>query len=243
MDFKNKYAILISVFIVFLVSLIVWVGVDVNNKIKKGENTISVSATGEVYAKPDVALTSFSVVTEAKTVSEAVAENTEKMNAVIDLIKEQGIEAQDLKTIAFNIYPRYDWQEKGGKRVLRGYEAYQTLRVKIRNMEKIGVILQGATNQGANQVGDLQFTIDEPDKLQEQARAQAIEKARAKAKELAWQLGVRLGKVVQFSEGGVFPAFYMAEEMKAGIGGGGEPQIETGENKISVTVTITYEIN
>ena len=251
MNIKNKHAILTSVFIVFLVALIVWIGVDVSNKIKKGENTISVTATGEVYAAPDLALTSFSVVTEAKTVIEALTENTAKMNAVIAFVKSEEVDDKDIKTTGFNIYPRYEWQEKNtcwppcpnGKRVLVGYEVSQTLQVKIRDMAKIGSILQGATDKGANQVSDLQFTIDDEDGLKKQAREEAIDKAKTKAKELASQLRVRLGKVVEFSESGIFPSYYgIMEKAPMGLGGGEELQIETGENKIEVTVTITYEI-
>ena len=110
-------------------------------------------------------------------------------------------------------------------------------------MEKIGVIIQEATDAGVNQVSDLQFTIDNEDELKKQARGQAIEKAKNKAEELASQLRVNLVRITNFSESGIVPRFYALEEM-AGIGGEGEiPQIETGENKIEVTVTITYEIN
>ena len=250
MDIKNKNSILISVFIVFLVSLIVWVSFDIQNKIKETENTIIVSATGEVYASPDLALTTFSVISEAKTVAEAMSENTEKMNAIIDFIKDQGVESKDLKTTSFNIYPRYEWHEKAeippypqGQRVLVGYEVRQSLQVKMRDLAKIGDIIQGATEKGANQVNDLQFTIDNEDELKKQARDQAIEKAKTKAETLASQLEVKLGKVVEFSESGVFPRYYAMEEMAVGKGGAEAPQIETGENKIEVSVTITYEIN
>lgn len=244
MDIQNKHSIFISVVTVLLVSLIVWVGVDVNDKIKQGEDTISVTATGEVYAKPDLVLTSFSVLTEAKTVIEALSANTEKMNAIIAFIKSENVADKDIKTVGFNISPRYEWYDKGTRRVLVGYDVQQTLQVKIRDLAKIGSIIQGATDQGANQVSDLQFTIDNEDELQAQARTQAITEAKAKAKELTSQLGVSLGKVVQFSEGGISPVYYMAEATTKGIGGGGvpAPQIETGENKIAVTVYITYKI-
>jgi len=80
--------------------------------------------------------------------------------------------------------------------------------------------------------------------LKKQARAEAINKAKTKARELASQLGVRLVRITNFSESGVVPIpRYFALEEAAGMGGGEIPQIETGENKISVTVTITYEIN
>jgi uncharacterized protein YggE len=253
---KNIITALIIVAIVFLLSLTVWVNIDIQNKIRETENTITVSDSGEVYARPDLALTTFSVITEAKTVAEALSKNTEKMNTIIDSVKEQGVEEKDLKTTSFNIYPRYEYQRvepeiypyPPGKRVLVGYEVTQSLEVKIRDMTKIGDIIQGATDAGANQVGDLQFTIDKEDELKSQARAEAIKKTKAKAQELASQLGIKLIRITNFSEGISVPYYYdYALKEAIGMGGEGEavpqPQIETGENKIEVTVTITYEIN
>ena len=254
---KNKilFTGLLIILSVFLLALTVSTVVSIQNKIKEGKyigqeieakNTITVSDKGEVYARPDLAITTFSVTTEKKTVAEAMKENAEKMNAVIDFIKEQEVEDKDLKTTSFNIYPRYEWHEKTqfypqGERVLVGYEVRQSLQVKIRDMDKIGEIIQGATDAGANQVGDLQFTIDDEDEFKKQARGQAIEKAKDKAKELASQLGVKLVRITNFSESGIVPRYYALEE-SVGIGGEA-PQIEVGENKIEVNVTITYEIN
>jgi len=252
---KDILTAFLIVSFVLLVSLTVWLNIDISNKIKEGRqieavNTITVTATGEIYAKPDLALATVSVITEAKTVTEVMTENTEKMNAVIDFVKGQGVEDKDLKTISFNIYPRYEWYEKGtcippcpsGKRVLIGYEIRQSLQVKIRNMEKIGDIIEGATAAGANQIDNLQLIIDKQDELKKQAREQAIEKAKAKANELASQLGVRLFKITNFTESAIFP--YYGLEKAMGLGGDeGVPQIEIGENKIEATVNITYEIN
>ncbi|MCK4454221.1 SIMPL domain-containing protein [Candidatus Parcubacteria bacterium] len=257
---KGLLPVLLLVLVLLLTALFFSTVVDIQNKIKQGKyigqeietkNTITVFDKGEVYAKPDLALSVFSVVTEAKTVNEAMAENTEKMNAIINFMKSEGVEEKDLKTISFNIYPRYEWHRAEippypeGRRVLVGYEVRQSLQVKIRDMAKIGDIIQGATETGANQVGDLQFTIDNQDELKKQAREQAIEKAKTKAKELASQLDVNLVRITSFQETSVFPRYYGLEKM-VGIGAGEEapaPQIETGENKIEVTVTITYEIN
>ena len=258
---KNLLTGVVAVLGVFLLVLTISTAVGIQNKIKEGKyigqeieakNTITVSETGEIYAKPDLVLTTFSVVNEAKTVAEAMSENTKKMNAIIDFVKSQAVEDKDLKTISFNIYPRYEWHEKTsippvpqGKRVLVGYEVRQSLQVKIRDMAKIGQIIEGTTNAGANQVGDLRFIIDKEDELKKQARGQAIEKAKSKAKELASQLGVNLVRITNFSESGVVPRYYGLEKMVAGLGGSVEEslQIETGENKIEVTVSITYEIN
>lgn len=267
-EIKNHYPgkskkflnLFLVVLCIFLIVLTISIGVGIQNKIKAGKyigqeietkNTISVSDTGEVFAKPDLAVVSFSVVNEAVTVSEAMTENTEKMNAVIDFIKKQGIEDKDLKTTSFNIYPRYEWRRgtvclyppcPGQKRVLVGYEIRQSLKVKIRDMAKIGDIIQGAADSGANQLGDLSFIIDKQDELKKQAREQAIEKAKTKAEELASQLDVRLVRITNFSESGIAPYPYLAERGLGGTEAVPSLQIETGENEISVTVTITYEI-
>ena len=266
MDFQNGKSlkfILGVVAVLFLITLIVWFGVDVANKLKEGKyigrdiealSTITVSGKGEVYAKPDLALVNFSVVIEKKTVAEAISENTKKMNAVIDSLKKQGVEDKDLKTTGFNIYPRYEHRRveeieiypyPPGKRVLVGYETTQSLEVKIRDMAKIGDIIQAATDAGANQVGDLEFTIDKQDELKAQARKEAIEKAKTKAKEMASQLGVKLVRITNFKEAGGAPIIspYPLMERAEGLGGAEAPQIETGENKIEVTVSITYEID
>jgi uncharacterized protein YggE len=259
---KISKIIFLAIFVLFLISLIVWFGVGTMNKLKEGryigqeietKNTITVSGTGEIYTKPDLSIVDFSAVTDKKTVAEAITENTKAMNGVIDSIKKQGVADKDLKTTSFTIYPRYEWQKEitcliypcpESKRVLVGYEITQTLEVKIRDMAKIGDIIQGATDAGANQAGDLQFTIEKEDEFKKQARTEAITEAKAKADELSSQLGVKLVRITNFSESGTTPVpmpLYM--EAKATGGETETPQIQTGENKISVTVSITYEIN
>jgi len=261
-NIKNKYHChLIGIFFgIFLISLIIFVAVSIPNKIREGRhidgiNKITVSGTGEVYAKPDLALINFSVISEAETVDKAILDNTEKMNAAIDFVKSMEVEEKDLKTINFNIYPRYEYRKvevetypyPPGKRVLVGYQVSQSLQVKIRELENIGKILEGVTNVGINQVGSLSFTIDEQDELKEQARGKAIENAKAKAEILASQLGIDLVKIISFSETGYVPRYYdygIAESSSMSKASSGSvPQIETGESKIEVNISIIYEIN
>lgn len=239
------------------------------------QSTVSVSGQGEVYKKPDLAVMDFSVVSEAKTVAEAMEDNTEKMNAIVDVTKSLGVEEKDLQTTEFRIYPRYDYVKSttssailrpvddeeevvevdesyyypSGKRVLSGYEVTQTLTVKIRegNMEKIGTIINEVTASGANQVGDLRFTLDDPDEAQAEAREKAIEDAKTKAQNLAGQLGVKLVRIINYSDSRYYPVSqvnYATKDMAVGMGGAAEsaPTIQTGESKITVNVNISYEI-
>lgn len=247
-------AILSLLALVLTISIAAGIPAKITNEFPGIKNiyTITVSGTSEAFAKPDLAMVNFAVVTEAKTVSDALAENTKKMNAIIDFIKSQGVEEKDLKTTNFSIYPLYEYTSKSEtliyppspeRRFLIGYEIQQSLEVKIRDMSKISSLIEGATKAGANQVGNLQFTINNEDNLKKEARQKAIEKAKIQAQEMASQLGVRLGKITNFMEtGGGMPIYFMAEK-SLGIGGGEAPQIETGENKIEITVNITYEIH
>lgn len=245
---KNILAVILAL---FLVVLIIDGIMDIKDKMDASENTIVVSDTGTVYAKPDLGMITVSVVTEAKTVAEAMAENTEKMNRLTAAVKSEGVEEKDLKTVSFHVYPRYEWYERessysSGERVLVGYEISQSLEVKIRDLAKIGSIIEAATDAGANQVSDLQLVIDNQEELKKQARQEAIDKAKAKAEELAGQLGIKLIAISSFSESGTVPYYYGLEKsMTAPVGmGGGEDslQMETGENKIEITVYITYKI-
>lgn len=230
-----------------LIVLIAYFALNIKNKLEETENILTVSETGTVYTKPDLAVASFSVLTEAATVAEATKENASKMNSVISFVKEQGAEEKDLKTTAFNIYPRYEWRDAetySGKRVLVGYEVRQSLEVKIRDLEKVGAIIEGSTSAGANEVSDLQFTVENQEDLKKQAREEAIAKAKSKAEELAKQLGVKLIKISAFSESAAVPYYATMNESALGMGGAPDvPQIETGESKIEVQVFLTYEIN
>jgi len=254
--------------LLFLI-LTIYVGILAANTFKEGKyigrqgaaiSTITVDGSGKVYASPDLATMDFSVVSEAKTVNEAMNDNSNKMNAVIEAAKKLGIAADDLQTSGFNINPHYDYVDvaaetgsaaevyyPSGQRVLSGYDITQTLTVKVRqdNMSKIGQIIQEATIAGANEVGDLRFTIDNPDDLRAEARKQAIDDAKAKAQVLADQLEVKLGKITGYNEGGYSPTYTMAyDRAAAGVTekSAPAPTIQTGQNKIESNVNITYEI-
>lgn len=257
---KNVINIFAALLLISLAAMAVFFGASAWNKIKQSKyigpepiNTISITETGEVFAKPDLAIVDLSVISESKNLDEALLDNTNKMNSIIDFVKSQGVQEKDMKTVNFSIYPVYDYIKEEisiypyppGKRVLTGYEVTQQLEVKIRDLGKAGKIIGGATEAGANEVSNLQFTIENEDGLKKEARAQATEKVKTKAKEMASQVGVNLGRITNFSENFNYPYYYGVDSLKAapsGIGGGEISQIQTGENKITVTMSITYEI-
>ena len=239
--------------------------VVINAKIKEAkyignsqrDNIISVSKTGTVYIKPDLAVVTITTTTEAKTADAAINKNNEKSSAIKELLKQQGIEEKDIKTVGYNVYPRYEYIKSedltssyvGGKRTLAGYEATESLEVKIRQMDKIGEITTGAVTAGADDVGSLSFTVENMDNVKSQARSQAIANAKTEAQTIANSLGVQLGKIVGFNESGNNPIYYN-DALKSSYGAGAialesapQASVSVGENKIEVTVNITYEIN
>jgi uncharacterized protein YggE len=208
-------------------------------------NTVTFSGQGKVLAKPDVAVIDFSIVTESATSKAAQDDNSKKSKAVTDFLASQGIDAKDIKTTGYNIYPQYDYNN--GKSTLRSYQVNQTTEVKVRDLTKTDDVLTGVVSAGANQVNQFQLTIDKPEQLQEQARQDAIKDAQAKAKVLEDQLGIRLGRIVNFTEdnGGYVPRpMYMMDSAKAvGMGGGAvAPEVSAGQNEISSNISITYQI-
>jgi len=252
----KEYKFLLAIFFVIVVCLFLVLIVSgiagFVNKIKEshyiGANTpyaqtISVQGQGKVYAKPDIAIIDMSVVTEGKNIKDVQDKNTKKMNAVIDFLKGFGIEDKDIKTINYNIYPRYNYENRIIPEII-GYEISQTLELKVRNLEKVGDILDKSVGIGINQVSSLRFWIDKDEDLKEQARKLAIDDAKEKAKKLASNLGIKLVKLVGFSEDtGYYPAPMYKEA--AGMGGGGNttPDIQTGENEIIINVSLIYEID
>ena len=166
--------------IVLAVTAIVIVSVVMALRRQEIVNQFSATASGRVFAKPDIANIMIGLKTEAKkTAAEAVKENTNKMNEVIGELKKIGVEEKDIKTTNYSLNPFYDW--KDGVQALKGYEVYQNVTVKVRDLNKIGEVIAKTTEKGANQVGGINFTIDDPEELPNEAREEAIAKAKARA--------------------------------------------------------------
>jgi hypothetical protein len=248
--FNEKFKPLILLTSLFLAVLIIFFAVKTFNEVQSGKyigqdiifsSAINVSGKGEVFVKPDIAKISISMEKEAVSVTEAQNQATESINKITSFLKESLVEDKDIKTTNYNIYPRYDWIEKIG-RVFRGYVVNQTLEIKIRKIDKTGEVLAGITQAGANQVGGVSFTIDDEEAVKREARQKAITDAKTKAEQLAKDLGVKLVRLVSFSEnGGSYPIpIYESEAL--GIGRGEAPEIPAGENIVTVNVSLTYEI-
>jgi hypothetical protein len=214
-------------------------------------NTISVQGEGEVFAVPDTATFSFSVIKEGETAESVQSDAAEIANKVIGYLKENGIEDKDIKTTSYNVYPRYEYEKRvcitfpcpQGERVLVGFEINQSILVKVRDTGKAGELLSGVGNFGVERISGLSFTIDDEDELQREARQIAVADAKEKAEALSDDLGVRIVRLVSFNDFGS-PRFAKFESVAfdSAIGGSVIPDIPVGENRITSTVDITYEI-
>ena len=231
-----------------------------NNVPQNIPHEISVSGEGRAFGKPDIALVSFAVHTQELKSQDAVNKNNEIMNRVIKAVKDLGVDDKDIQTTSYYLTPIYDYPkvllpardigsgaiypsyiDQG--RVFSGYSLDQQIAVKIRNFDNINAILDKVTSSGATNVSDLQFSIDNPEKINSEARAQAIAKAKEKLNNIVRESGLNVGKLVNVSEGYNYP------QPMYGLGGAVAkdsasvaPQIQTGQLEVHSTVTLTYMV-
>lgn len=253
----------LSVFMVsLLVSVLLIIGIVAGFMYLSGSspdeyaNTISVSGETEVVAVPDVATFTFSVTETAETVDAAQSQASRDANAALAVLKKMDVEEEDIKTTSYNVHPKYEWLPQEdcldkrhcpNERVLIGYEVSQTVRVKVRETENAGKILAGIGNKGVDSVSGLNFEVDDMEELREDARAQAIRDAKAKAKKLSRELGVSLGKIVSYTDGGndYYPEPMYGRAMMMDVAVSEKaiaPQLPVGEETSTVRVNITYEL-
>jgi uncharacterized protein YggE len=203
--------------------------------------TFSVSGEGKEIVVPNIAEIRIGVISEGSDLTMLQKENSEKLNRIINFLKEKGIDEKDIKTENYSVNPKYDYSKPPYRIV--GYTISQNLKVKFRDLSKIGEILSQAVNYGANNVYGPNFTVDDKEVYLEKAREKAIKNAKEKAEKIAKAAGFRLGKIVGIQESGpseFYPVMLKAmSEVSPEIP---QPQIQPGSQEIKVQVNITFEI-
>ena len=241
-DLSNRFfKLIVALIVIIAVFLLGQLWHQFKNLPQNFPREITVSGEGKAFAKPDIALVSLGLNTQGLKSQDVVDRNNKVMNQVIQSIKNLGVDEKDIQTTLYNLNPIYDYREKG--RVFRGYSLDQQVRVKIRNFDKISSILDKATSLGANTAGDLQFTVDDMEKVRAEARMKAILEAKQKAITLANQAGLRIERLVNISEGyGPGPIPYGGGFSGVALEKFVAPQIEPGQTELTILVTLTYRI-
>lgn len=205
---------------------------------------LSVSAQAESKRVPDVATISAGVVTQAADANAAMRQNAEQMAKVVAAIKAAGIAERDVQTSGISLSPQYKYVENQAPTII-GYQASNTVNLKVRDIAKLGKVLDTLVAQGANQVNGPNFEVDKPDEAYDEARRAALDKAQARAEMYAKTMGLKVRRVVSIAEngGGNFPR---PMPMMAMAGRAKEMAYDTavspGETTLSMTLDVVFEL-
>jgi uncharacterized protein YggE len=214
---------------------------------ERKEPVIVVSGEGDAAIAPDMAVLSLGVAETRKTARDALDVANSAMSAVIEALKKQGIAPRDLQTSGLSIQAQYAYpqNEDGTPKppVLTGYAVSNTLTVRVRDLAKVGAIIDQAVTLGVNQGGDIRFTNEDPAKTVATARAAAVRDAIEKAKTLADAAGVKVGRILEITETGnaedprPLMSARMAKQAEDAV------PVEAGENSYSINVNVTFAID
>jgi uncharacterized protein len=206
------------------------------------KRTISLVATGAVKTTPDKVDISTGVTSEAKNAREALDQNTEAMAKVVEALKVEGIEPKDIQTTNFSVSPVYEQRKEGTAPFVVGYRVINAVRITVRDTKKLGAILDKVVTLGANQIDSIEFGVEEPETLKDEARKLALKNVTDNAKLYAEAAGVGLGQILSISEeeSSYQPRFAPAAtrmEMSKDV------PIEAGTASVEVRVRVSWEIN
>ncbi|MEK7585145.1 MAG: SIMPL domain-containing protein [Patescibacteria group bacterium] len=222
--------------------------------------SFAVSGEGKATGQPDIAYFTFAVINDGgKDISALQKDNTARVNAAIEYLKSVGISKDDIKTEGYNVEPRYQSTYCGPRYLgttemdvcppasIVGYTIRSTVSVKVRQakFDVLGDVLAGVVTKGANTVSQLTFTVDDPIKLENEARAEAMAKAQAKAEALAEAGNFRLGRLLSIDEcGGLYEKYGRGGDMAYSVASAAAPAptIEPGSQDVNVSLMLRYEI-
>lgn len=207
-----------------------------------GDGTLlQVSAHGETHRVPDVADISAGVVTQNINANVAMKANAQRMSAVIAALKQAGVAERDIQTSSISLQPQYNYANNQAPKIT-GYQASNTVNVRLRELGKSGDVLDALVNQGANQINGPTFTLDKPDAAMDEARSEAVKNAQARANLYAAATGLKVRRIVSLSESGEMqppprPMLMMARAAKDE-----STPVAAGENTIGVDLNVLYEL-
>lgn len=199
--------------------------------------TITVTGEGIVETNPDQATISLGVTTNADTAVAALAANSDAMTKMMEQLKAAGIATTDLQTSNLSLNPNWSGYDSTSTPAIAGYIASNMLNVRVRDLDALGTILDAAVSDGANTMNGITFGLAAPNPVMDEARTRAVADATSRATVLAMAAGVKLGPIVNITEGGTFPGpapMFRADSAAV--------PIATGDLAMTSTVTVTFEI-
>ena len=202
---------------------------------------LSVSSRAEARKAPDIATFSAGVVTQAADGNAALRQNAEQMNRVLAAIKAAGVADKDVQTSGISLNPQYRYEENQPPRIT-GYQASNTVNVKLREVAKMGKVLDALVASGANQVNGPSFGIDDPEPLYDRARLDALKAARARAETYAGALGVRVRRIVSISEGGAAMPSPMPRMAMMKAEAYDSTPVAAGDSSVLVNLDVVFEL-
>lgn len=206
--------------------------------------TLNLSAYGESTVAPDKATINLGVTTDAPTAAQAIRDNAEKMSRVIESLKRAGLSDREIQTSNLSLSPQYVYQENLPPR-LTGYQASNQVIITVRELNRLGQVVDATVNAGATNVGGITFGIEDSTDAENQARLQAVENLRAKADLYAKAMGYRVARLVTLNEGSSYappPPPPMPVMMRAEAAKFDSTPVSPGELKARVDISATYEL-
>lgn len=203
---------------------------------------LSVSAQADARRVPDVATVSAGVVTQSADANSAMRANATQMEKVMAAIRAAGVAERDIRTSGVNLNPQYKYVENQNP-TITGYQASNTVDLKVRDVARLGQVLDALVASGANQVNGPSFEIDQPEPVYDEARRAALGKAQARAQMYAKELGLRVRRIVSISEGGGFtppvpmPMMAMASRSKEA-----DTSVSPGESTLTANLDVVFEL-
>lgn len=215
-----------------------------------GNAVLTLSADGKSTRMPDLALFSAGVTTQAKTAAAALSENADRMNAVITALKASGIAERDIQTSNLSVNPVYGQPRADangnvtGDPIIIGYQASNQVEVKQRKIGNYGKTIDTLVSAGANQVSGPSFQLDNPDTASDEARLEAMKKARARAELYAGAAGLKVKRILTISEsGGCAPQpMVMYARAEAMMAKSAPSPVAAGEVQVGANVMVTFEL-
>lgn len=203
--------------------------------------SLTLTASAEVSRAPDLVTVSGGVTTTAPSAGAAMAENARTMTAVIAAVKKAGVAERDVQTQGLSLQPQYSYESR--KQVLTGYQASNTVRLRLRDVENVGPLLDTLVKAGANQISGPDFALDKPEAALDEARREAVAKARARATLYAEAAGMKVARIAAISEGSLgtpeprplLRSMAVAEDSAS-------PPVAPGEVSLGVSLTVRFDL-